>query len=194
MTQTERMRVFKKAWVKTIERTLYSPNISANAIGAGMFLGEVSMQLFPDNNLTEKLDFSVGEKYVDMRSLKHDIINLTGSEIIPFTSANDLTESMRGSSALYLHGENSRLLKKLGTQINACVHLGNGYFIDNMTGSSFTWDGYKYDNEFEPRLLYGAKFNYNPTVHVDDVYVRPNNIGDNNDEVVWRDFWDSICL
>ena len=65
--------------------------------------------------------------------------------------------------------------------------------IADLDRGEATWDGYKYDNEFEPRLLWWTKIHYNPTIHINGMYCRPNNLGDNNDEIVWRDFWDGIC-
>ena len=195
MTKVERMKIFKKAWKEAILTSIYPEHPEGMPVGTAYFLLSVSKQLFPENNLVSQLNAQNLEKYVgDQRAMKHDMINLIGQDIHNFTDANDIKEIEAGTQAIFTQGQNSRLLKKTGIRLNSCIHLGNGYFMDNSTGSSYTWDEYAHDNEFEPRLLYGAKFNYNPTVHVDGVYVRPNNIGDNNDEVVWRDFWDSICL
>ena len=194
MTQIERMKIFKRAWKEAILTSIYPEHPEGMPIGTAYFCYSISRQLFPENNLAGQVNITSLEKYVgDHRSLKHDMVNLIGQDIINFTDANDIKESEAGSNVIYLQGQNSRLLKKTGSRLNTCLYLGNGYFLENSTGSSFTWDEYKYDNEFEPRLLYAGKFNYNPTVHVDGVYVRPNNIGDNNDEILWRDFWDGVC-
>ena len=194
MTQVERMKIFKRAWKEAILTSIYPNHPEGMPVGTARLLLSVSEQLFPENNLVFQINPTPLEKYAgDQRALKHDMINLIGQDIHNFTDANDIKETEAGTQAMFLQGENSRLLKKTGLRSNSCIHLGNGYFMENSTGNSFTWDEYKYDNEFEPRLLYSGRFNYNPTVHVDGVYVRPNNIGDNNDEVVWRDFWDGLC-
>ena len=194
MTQVERMKIFKRAWKESILTSIYPEHPEGNPIGVVKFLFSVSMQLFPDNNLADRLDLSNLERYVgDIRSIRHDMEHMAGQQIYYFTEANDIKECEAGSNFFYMQGENSRLLKKKGMRLNTGIHLGNGYWFENTTGSSFTWDDYKYDNEFEPRLIFCGRFNYNPTVHVDNVYSRPNNLGDNNDEVVWRDFWDGIC-
>ncbi len=193
MTQVERMKIFKRAWKEAILTSIYPEHPEGMPIGTAYFLHSVSRQLFPENNLVCQLNIKNLETYVgDQRAMKHDMINLMGQDIHNFTE-NDIKEIEAGTQAIFIQGQNSRLLKKTGMRLNSCIHLGNGYFLENSTGSSFTWDEYAYDNEFEPRLLYAGRFNYNPTVHVDGVYLRPNNIGDNNDEVVWRDFWDGIC-
>lgn len=189
MTQNERMRIFKKAWKEAILSSLYSKYPSGNPIGCMAFLKSLCEQLFPDNNLLFKMDIENLEKMPhDMRTMHHDAQFLFGNDIINFTS-NDLRECDPGSHFMYVRGENSRLLKKTGTKFNTGMHLGNGYYIENAMGSSNLWDDYKHDNEFTPRLLVWYRFNYNPTLHVNNEYFRPNNIGDNNDEVVWKDFW-----
>ena len=73
------------------------------------------------------------------------------------------------------------------------LYLGSELCLEGLGGSCYTWSQHTHDNEWEPRLLYWGRFNYNPTINKDGVYVRPNNIGDNNDETKWRDFWDGIC-
>ena len=194
MTQNERMKIYKKAWKDSLLTSLYPDHPSGNPIGTAAFLFSVSKQLFPDNNLAHQIDLSNLEKYVgDLRSIRHDMMHLVGQDIVYFTEANDIKESEAGSSFFYSSGANSRLLKKTGIRLNTGIHLGNGYWLENSVGSSFTSNDYIYDNEFEPKLIFCGKFNYNPTVHVNNVYSRPNNLGDNNDEVVWRDFWDGLC-
>ena len=194
MTQNERMKIFKKAWKASILTSVYPVNPSGNPMGSMAFLKSISEQLFPENNLSFKLDINNLEKFIgDQSTIKHEAKNVLGNDTVNFSSANDIKESEPGSHFMFLHGENSRLLKKTGTRLNVGLYLGNGYFMENSIGSSFTWDEYKFDNEFEPRLLLWFKWSYNPTIYVDDIYFRPNNLGDNNDEVVWRDFWDSIC-
>jgi hypothetical protein len=194
MTQVERMKIFKKAWKESIVTSVYPEHPEGAAIGNAAFLFSISKQLFPDNNLAHQINLANLERHLgDIRSIRHDMIHLIGQQIYYFTEANDIKECEAGSTFFYMQGENSRLLKKTGLRLNTGIHLGDGYWLENSMGSSFTWDKYKYDNEFEPRLIFGGRFNYNPTVHVDNVYSRPNNLGDNNDEVVWRDFWDGIC-
>tara|TARA_B100000586_G_C19999571_1_gene379821 strand:- start:11 stop:595 length:585 start_codon:yes stop_codon:yes gene_type:complete len=193
MTQNERMKIFKSAWKSAISNTLYT-DVSGNPAGVMVFLFQVAIQLFPDNNLVSSLDTTNNSKFAgDMRSMDHDAVNLAGAELVNFTDANDITESKAGSPCLYFHGQNSRLLKKTGVRLNSCLHLGKGYFLENAVGSTFTWDQYCNDNEFEPKLRYWYNLKYNPTIEVNGVYCRPNNIGDNNDEVLWRDFWDGLC-
>jgi len=194
MTQSERMKIFKKAWKESIRTSIYPKHASGDRVGTLAFLKSLSVQLFPDNNLGNTINLDASEKYSgDFRSGKHDLEMLLGLTVVNFSSANDIKESESGASIYFVQGENSRLLKKTGARLNTGLHLGNGYYMENSSGSSFTWDEYKHDNEFEPRLLFWGKMSYNPKIHVNNVYFRPNNLGDNNDEVVWQDFWDDVC-
>ena len=150
-----------------------------------------------EKNLSNQGNYNLQNTRINTRNSKNNInknnkfSKKTDSKENLFHS--DIKESEAGSSFFYSSGANSRLLKKTGIRLNTGIHLGNGYWLENSVGSSFTWNDYIYDNEFEPKLIFCGKFNYNPTVHVNNVYSRPNNLGDNNDEVVWRDFWDGLC-
>tara|TARA_Y100000361_G_C11017210_1_gene267561 strand:+ start:57 stop:647 length:591 start_codon:yes stop_codon:yes gene_type:complete len=195
MTQAERMAIFKRAWKKAILTDLYPKYYNGTQMTMSNLVYNVALELFPTNNLLTSIKSDNIEKYesTHLRELKHDMKHILGIEMVRFTNTEDVTECAPGSFFWYFHGEYSRLLSKMGSLRINNLYLGSELCLEGLGGSCYTWSQHTHDNEWEPRLLYWGRFTYTPTINKDGIYVRPNNIGGNNDEVVWRDFWDGIC-
>ena len=130
MTQVERMKIFKRAWKEAILTSIYPEHPEGMPIGTAYFLHSVSRQLFPENNLVFQINLTPLEKYAgDQRALKHDMINLMGQDIYNFTDANDIKETEAGTQAMFLQGENSKLLcfkcNQMGHMARSCPNVAD---------------------------------------------------------------------
>ena len=195
MTPEERRAIFKPAFVKALKKDLYPRYVNGSNIAINHFVMEISLSLFPNNNISDDLDFEQYELTgaVIQKSVQHDL-KQTGVKIHHFSeqSLDSLTSSAYGCP-LYIILENPILLRKLGSKIMTYMYLGDDLLMDSFLGTVVHWDNMKLNNEWKPRLLFWTELPFDGVkrMHVGDKWFRPY---DSADKVIWDDFWDGICL
>jgi hypothetical protein len=195
MTVEERRRIFKAAWVDALKKDLYPKHINGSNIAINHFLMNLSLSLFPENNINSELDFEQYEIHAVqmMRSLKHDI-QQTGVKIRKFKeqSLDELTTSAYGMP-VFIILENPILLRKLGSKVINYLYLGDDLLMDSFLGSVLHWEDWKLNPEWRPRLLFWTELPFDGVkrMHVEDKWFRPF---DSADKIIWDDYWSGICL
>ena len=195
MTPEERRAIFKPAFVKALKKDLYPKHINGSNIALNHLLMNISLSLFPDNNINSDLDMEQYELTgaVIQRSNKHDI-RQTGAKIHTFKeqSLDALTTSAYGMP-LYVILENPILLRKLGSKIMTFMYLGDDLLMDSFLGTVVHWENMQLNSEWKPRLLFWTELSFDGVkrMHVGDKWFRPY---DSADKIIWDDFWGGICL
>ena len=195
MTPEERRAIFKPAFVKALKKDLYPKHINGSNNALNHLLMNISLSLFPDNNINSELDMEQYELTgaVIQRSNKHDI-RQTGAKIHTFKeqSLDALTTSAYGMP-LYVILENPILLRKLGSKIMTFMYLGDDLLMDSFLGTVVHWENMQLNSEWKPRLLFWTELSFDGVkrMHVGDKWFRPY---DSADKIIWDDFWGGICL
>ncbi|MBT3281389.1 MAG: hypothetical protein HN374_00285 [Cryomorphaceae bacterium] len=195
MTPEERRTIFKTAWTNSLKKDLYPTHLNGSNIAINHFLMNVSLSLFPDNNINSDLDMEQYEIHAVqmMRAIKNDL-QQTGATIHTFNeqSLDELPDSAYGLPVFVIL-ENPLLLRKLGSKIINYLYLGDDLLMDSFLGSVLHWENWKLNPEWKPRLLFWVELPFDGVkkMHVGDKWFRPY---DSADKLIWDDFWSGICL
>lgn len=195
MNLDEKRRIFKDAWVKSLKKDLYPKHINGSNIAINHFLCNISMSLFPDNNISGELNFEQYEIHAVqmLRAIKNDL-KQAGTILVPFEeqTLDSLPQEALGMP-VFIILEHPLLLRKLGSKIINYLYMGEDLLMDSYLGSVLHWDNWKLNDEWRPRLLFYTKLPFDGVkrMEVDNKWLRPY---DEADKAVWLDFWSGICL
>ena len=130
MTKSECRAIFKKAWYKAIRKDIYTKHVMGYIIARAYFMSEISMSLFPENNIADRFDFEAYEKRgpTQLRATINDFKSLG---ILTTQFEEQELSNLDKGNVVFIILENSILLKNLGSRITNFLYLGNNLLFDS---------------------------------------------------------------
>ena len=197
MTDEDRRKIFKDAWIHSIKSIYYPKYVRGTSLAINMFLTKVSLSLFPENYILDDIDQSSLEKVSagpNLRAIQSELVNSKVTKFNRFKtqSLDELTISNCGSM-VFIMVENPIFIRKLGSKIFNYLYLGEDLLLDSFAGGIVHWNDWKLNKHLNPRLLYWTELvsdKGNKKMHVGDKWARPHG---QKDKIVWDDFWSGIC-
>jgi hypothetical protein len=188
MTKDECRSIFKEAWHKAIQKEFYPKYIMGAHVGGIYFLRDICMQLFPENNIADQLNYEQYEKVsaTQIRATTNDFGKL-GLLTTQFEK-QELTNVNKGD-VVFIKLENSTLLKKLAGKITSYLYMGNNLLFDINLGHIIDWLEWKQNGEWSPRLLFSVRNSGNNSISIDGKQFRPNGEAD---KLIWDEFWSKV--
>lgn len=189
MTKSECRAIFKKAWYRAIQKDIYTEHVMGYIIARAYFMSEISMLLFPENNIADRFDFEAYEKRgpTQLRATINDFKSLG---ILTTQFEEQELSNLDKGNVVFIILENSILLKKLGSKITNFLYLGNDLLFDSSLGCIINWAEWKENTEWTPRLLFYAYLSFDSSTTLKDgKQFRPH--GD-DDKLIWNEFWSKI--